>query len=51
MHIFTEFKVNKSVKHGTGFPNKNVFLYSSLSLCQAEFMIRIPDFPLTLSRT
>ena len=31
MRIFKEFKVNKSVKHGTVFPNKNVFLYSSLS--------------------
>ena len=40
MHIFTEFRGNKLVKYGIVFPNKNVFLYSSLSLCQPEYTIR-----------
>ena len=40
MHIFTEFRENKLVKYGSVFPSKNVFLYSSLSLCQPEYMIR-----------
>ena len=40
MHIFTEFRGNKLVKYGIVFPNKNVFLYSSLSLFQPEYMIR-----------
>ena len=42
MHIFTEFRVNKSVKYRIVFPNENDFLYSSLSFCQPEY--RIPWF-------
>ena len=40
MHIFTEFRGNKLVKYGIVVPNKNVFLYSSLSLCQPENIFR-----------